>query len=1000
MKKLFAIAVLMALAMSGIAQEVHFDFSVTNSTGYEIYYRITEANLHQVVVTYPCQNGDNYWWGYDKPEGKLILTDTVTYNETDYTLVGIDDHAFCGCSGLRGTFEFPESIQTIGTGAFKGCSNLSGNLVIPNTLTRIEDEAFSGCTSFTGKLALPDFIQYVGNQAFLNCSGFRGMMMLPSSLVFIGEQAFKGVTSINAISIKAKNVPTTAANAFDEIPTWIAVNVPYDMKEAYQNAPGWSCFANHTVEKSIWTGNAEPWTKGNGTEESPYLIESAENLAWLAKSVNERMDMVIDTGYSSGGGWYLMHYFYDVNAYHDTCFRLVIDLDLGKGSGLYWKSIGNILYINENNYPGPVFGPHYYLDVFNNKKYYFYTSFCGSFDGNGQDISNYMMYDDFWKSDYSEQYRGLFGIVSHGNLSNITITNLSINSQNTDKVIGGLVGRAINTTISNCQTSGSLISGNVDWDNPQNTIGGIIGRAENCLIDNCTSRTTIKACTQTIMEKDRAVGGIVGSMVCDSSLSQQCAIFRCNYEGSMTDLVHVAGGIVGICDGIPSETGVIRIENCYSKGSMVRAIGDEWGELKNSVLGGVVGFVAEIDSLYIINCYSNDTITGNASNASNVNSYAGGVIARANPSATLYIKNCYHVGPISSKYKGGILAQNTNMTIVRNCFFDRSVAPDDGFGLPLESDYMKTEAFVSQLNNGSSVFRMDTEPYENDGYPVFGTDGLIFVGAEWYYQILNDDGIITYQHLQCVGDTTIGTERPKIIVRTNTIYDRHDETTVTHEYVYEENGVVYWWNKTLGKFTVLYDFSAEVGDEWTIEVGNETITTKVYASEVQYIDGIPYKKLTIADSNDAFSGNLLSTIGHSTSFFPEKLMNRDKGYRVEGLRCYWVNGDLILKTTNDDCDAIYAELHNGIEEDGPSTGSGAFAVYPNPANGVLTVSVRLPQCDSPTTGQTAYRITNLMGQTLLQGHISAETQQIDISNLPAGMYFIGVDQQTVKFVVQ
>ena len=291
---------------------------------------------------------------------------------------------------------------------------------------------------------------------------------------------------------------------------------------------------------------------------------------------------------------------------------------------------------------------------------------------------------------------------------------------------------------------------------------------------------------------------------------------------------------------------------------------------------------------------------------------------------------------------------------------------------------------------------MDTEPYENDGYPIFGTDGLIFVGAEWYYQIQNEDGSITYQHLQCVGDTTIGTERPNIIVRTNTIYDRHDETTVTHEYIYEENGVVYWWNKTLGKFTVLYDFGAEVGDEWTIEVGNETITTKVYATEVQYIDGIPYKKLAIADPNETFNGNLLSTIGHSTSFFPEKLMNRGKGYRVEGLRCYWIGDELVYHDGDEDCDAIYAELHNGINEDGPSTGPGTFVVYPNPANNILFVETRLIASLPDQT----YRITNLIGQTLLTGNISAETQQIDITILPAGMYFISVGGQTVKFVVK
>ena len=967
MKKLFAITLLMAMALCGMGQAIHFDFSITNSTGYEIYYRITDTDLHQVVVTYPCQNGDNYWWGYDKPEGKLILMDTVTYNGTDYTLVGIDDYAFCGCSGLRGTFEFPESIQTIGAGAFKGCYNLSGNLVLPAVMTRIEDEAFSGCSSFTGKLVLPDSIQYVGNQAFLNCSGFRGMMMLPASLSFIGEQAFKGVTSINSISIKAKNVPTTADNTFDEIPTWITVNVPYDMKEAYQNALGWSRFANNTVEKSIWTGNAEPWTKGNGTTDDPYLIESAENLAWLAKSVNERLDLEIGTGWSMGGGSWPVYTFHDMNIYQDTCFRMVIDIDLNKGSTT-WASIGNTHTIDENVYnDGEINAPHY-----QNYHGYYYTYFCGQFDGNSHIISK-AHYDS------SKENIGLFGIIDNAIVSNLTIDDLLAHPYY-GYTIGGLAARANNSIIYNCHTRGVIYN--------SNTGGGIVGIANKCRIERCSAQIDFTG---------SRVGGIAGIFVCDSTSNSQNGVFNCNYTGSINGACSV-GGILGLCQSELEGTGTSRIENCFSRCSMSKICPDpdHYVQTGNYIYGGIVGEVANIDSLCILNCYNNGTITTVPANIGNPQYYGSGILAYSNPNTTIYIKNCYHVGSIEAQHTGGIIAQNTNMTIVRNCFFDKTVAPDDGFGLPLESDYMKTEAFVQQLNNGSSVFKMDIEPYENDGYPVFGTDGLIFVGAEWYYQLQNDDGSITYQHLQCVGDTTIGNERPKIIVRTNTIYDRYDKTTVTHEYIYEENGVVYWWNQTLGKFTVLYDFGAEVGDEWTIEVGNETITTKVYATEVQYIDGIPYKKLAIADPNETFNGNLLSTIGHSTSFFPEKLMNQGKGFRVEGLRCYWLNGDLILKTTNDDCDAIYAELHNGINEDGPSTGSGTFTVYPNPTDGILFVqTLRATSLPDQT-----YRIINLMGQTLLTGNISAETQQIDISTLPAGMYFISVDGQTVKFVVK
>ncbi len=82
----------------------------------------------------------------------------------------------------------------------------------------------------------------------------------------------------------------------------------------------------------------------------------------------------------------------------------------------------------------------------------------------------------------------------------------------------------------------------------------------------------------------------------------------------------------------------------------------------------------------------------------------------------------------------------------------------------------------------------------------------------------------------------------------------------------------------------------------------------------------------------------------------------------------------------------------GLDEGSPSTGSEAITVYPNPTNGI--VNVRLPQCDSPTE----YRITNLMGQTLMSGQITAENQQIDISNLPQGMYFVSVGNETRKFV--
>jgi hypothetical protein len=282
---------------------------------------------------------------------------------------------------------------------------------------------------------------------------------------------------------------------------------------------------------------------------------------------------------------------------------------------------------------------------------------------------------------------------------------------------------------------------------------------------------------------------------------------------------------------------------------------------------------------------------------------------------------------------------------------------------------------------------------ENDGFPVFsGIEvNYPFVGTEWYYEIEDENGNLTYQHLEYAADTTVNNKDVVIIIRTNTLYDKSEFTEVTREYVYEENGIIYWWNKDLGEFTPLYDFGAEVGDEWEIKVGMESITMHVDTVEYQEYEGCLYKMLIVSDENDFFSGTIVCGIGHLTSFFPEKLMTRGKNYRVEGIRCYWREGQLVFKYGDRDCDEVYEEWHNGIDEPVESQ----FNIYPNPTNGILTIhhsSFRIPH--------SSFRITNFMGQTLMSGSITAETQQIDVSGLPQGMYFITVGGTTVKFVAR
>ena len=82
---------------------------------------------------------------------------------------------------------------------------------------------------------------------------------------------------------------------------------------------------------------------------------------------------------------------------------------------------------------------------------------------------------------------------------------------------------------------------------------------------------------------------------------------------------------------------------------------------------------------------------------------------------------------------------------------------------------------------------------------------------------------------------------------------------------------------------------------------------------------------------------------------------------------------------------------------GPSTGSGTFTIYPNPTHGVLVVETRRA---TSLLVANEYHITNLMGQTVQTGNLNAENQQIDVSGLPQGMYFISFGDMTRKFVVR
>jgi plastocyanin len=74
------------------------------------------------------------------------------------------------------------------------------------------------------------------------------------------------------------------------------------------------------------------------------------------------------------------------------------------------------------------------------------------------------------------------------------------------------------------------------------------------------------------------------------------------------------------------------------------------------------------------------------------------------------------------------------------------------------------------------------------------------------------------------------------------------------------------------------------------------------------------------------------------------------------------------------------------------------AIYPNPANDFITVTLKPSEGFEPSEGS-AIQIYNTLGEIVLSVGTGRDlSERIDISNLPTGLYYIKIGSETAKFV--
>ena len=158
------------------------------------------------------------------------------------------------------------------------------------------------------------------------------------------------------------------------------------------------------------------------------------------------------------------------------------------------------------------------------------TPYSGTFDGRGHSINGLYFCQDRTQPLQGKLYLGLFGLLEHATVENVTVTDSYFNAGADYSYAGGIAAQAGNSTISCCETRVNVYA---------MVSGGITAEAHSSEIVNCSSVGTIDSFTKT--------GGI-------TAFAMESTIKNCFYAGAVT--TSLQGSVIPIAD---CET----ISNCY-----------------------------------------------------------------------------------------------------------------------------------------------------------------------------------------------------------------------------------------------------------------------------------------------------------------------------------------------------------------------------------------------------------------------------------------------------
>lgn len=153
----------------------------------------------QDSIRYDVSSGDAVVTGCVDSVTKLVIPETVTYDDKEYKVVGIQEHAFDWANHRSLALETADLgglPLEIGEYAFRGQRSLTTVAGMDN-ITAIGNYMFTTCSALTSVADLSK-VTSVGIQAFMNCSSLTTLEGLNfSALTSIGQEAFNNMKSFS-----------------------------------------------------------------------------------------------------------------------------------------------------------------------------------------------------------------------------------------------------------------------------------------------------------------------------------------------------------------------------------------------------------------------------------------------------------------------------------------------------------------------------------------------------------------------------------------------------------------------------------------------------------------------------------------------------------------------------------------------------------------------------------------------------------------------------------